>query len=294
MYDTGALLRLKYSHLFPDNGYFRLRNMRIMTSVPERTMMSLQSFMAGFFPPPLLDSTLPIWWQPFFTEVDHKGEVIYFDQEQCPRYIQQLYGIMMNPPEDVLRWVEEDREILDYVSQQTGAPLNNFMEVMMFSETLKAQIYIEPVPSWLVEIYYSTLEKYVARSFTLMHHTFEMQRIRGGPLITQIVENLEAVQRGDSSGAPIMIYSAHDMTIFSLAFALGVQDQIPAIVNYADTMMVDLMRNGNVEVYYLNNGKTIPTRTLLNVPGCGRSCPLATFRRAVANMIVTDLNALCN
>lgn len=75
LYENGILLRLKYYDLFPKDGFFRLSNMQILTSVPERTMMSLQSFMAGFFPPPLADLTLPIYWQPFFTNVDYKARV---------------------------------------------------------------------------------------------------------------------------------------------------------------------------------------------------------------------------
>lgn len=68
-------MRLKYQHLFPEDGYFRLSNMRIMSSVPDRCIMSLQSFMSGFLPPPLLDLTLPLYWQPFTHATDHAGQV---------------------------------------------------------------------------------------------------------------------------------------------------------------------------------------------------------------------------
>lgn len=75
LYNNGALLKEKYKHLFPADGFFKLSNMQIMSSVPERTMMSLQSFMAGFFPPPPRDNSLPVNWQPFFCTVDYEGKV---------------------------------------------------------------------------------------------------------------------------------------------------------------------------------------------------------------------------
>lgn len=68
-------MHLKYQHLLPSDGYFRLSNMKITSSVSDRCIMSLQSFMGGFLPPPLLDLTLPLYWQPFTHSVDDTGRV---------------------------------------------------------------------------------------------------------------------------------------------------------------------------------------------------------------------------
>lgn len=293
LYENGALLRLKYNHLFPSEGFFRLSNMQIMSSLPERTMMSLQSFMAGFFPPPLLDTTLPIWWQPFFCTVDHDGRVVYMSMETCPSYLKALMAFMYNPPAEMTEWVAEDREILDALSAWAGTPLDNAMQVMEFAEFIKAHKFLDKtVPIWVVEAYFSTLEKYVEMTFRLMHATPEMIKVRGGPLITEILENFEAVASG-KDGKPIMIYSAHDSTLLSLAYVLGVEAQIPGLPNYSDTFMVDLSDAGTVQVIYMNTEKFLNTRTVMNIPGCGTSCSLATFRTALKDKIVTDLDALC-
>lgn len=258
-------------------------------------MMSLQSFMAGFFPPPLLDTTLPIYWQPFFTTVDHEGKVVYVDFGSCPRYTQELMVIMANPPAEVLAWLEEDRATLDELSAKAGVPLDTFMEIMGFGELIKAQMYIDKnTPEWAVEAYYNILKKYVGASFALMHGNEIMIKIRGGPLITEIVDNFALVNSGDDSGAPIMIYSAHDMTVLSLAYLLGVEDQIPALPNYSDTFTVEMSDSGDVEVIYWNTEKFIPTKNVMNVPGCGTVCPLSTFRAAVAKYLIKDdLATLC-
>lgn len=294
LYDNGALLRLKYQHLYPKNGFFRLSNMQIMTSVPERTMMSLQSFMAGFFPPPVLDTTLPIYWQPFFCTVDHTGAIIYIKMDGCPRFLSLLMKIMSDPPKELLGWIEADREILDKLSVWANTPLNTPSEVMNFAEVLKAQIYIDnTIPEWVLEAYQDYLAKYVAQMFALMHYNEEMIRIRGGPLITEIIHNMEDLANG-KDGKPIMIYSAHDSSLLSLAFVLGVQDQIPELPNYSDTFMVDLSDTNTVQVIYMNTEKRLNTRTVMNVPGCGTSCSLATFRQALSDKLVYDVDALCN
>lgn len=218
--------------------------------------------------------------------------------DNCPKFLAHLYSFIANPPEYLATWMAEDREALDQLAVYSGVPLDNLLEVVQMAEIVKAQIYIEPnTPQWAIDGYYNTLKKYVESLFTIYHTTPEMVKIRGGPLITEIINNMVAVANNDPSGKSFMIYSAHDMTVFSLAYALGVESQIPTMVNYADTIMVDLVANGsgqpNVEVIYLNNENTIPTRTVLNVPGCGPSCSLTTFRNALNDMMVTDWDALC-
>lgn len=76
IYDLGVLLRSKYSHLFPEDGVYRVRDMRILSSGSARTIMSLQSFMAGFIPGPLKEKDFfPLGWQPFGFDVDYDGTV---------------------------------------------------------------------------------------------------------------------------------------------------------------------------------------------------------------------------
>lgn len=268
--------------------------MRILTSVPERTMMSLQSFMAGFFPPPISDRTLPIWWQPFFTSVDYKAQILHIDELGCPRYTQYLYAMMSSPPDELFRWVNEDREMLDQLAAWAGVTLDNPLEVMMFAEFLKAQKYLDSsLPEWVIEAYFSTLEKYVAAMFALMHANEEMIRIRGGPLLTEIINNMLAVQSGSEDARPVLVYSAHDMTVLSLAYVLGVQDQVPELPNYSDTFMVDYQDDDTVRVVYMNTERFLNTRTVVNIPGCGTSCSLNTFRNLISGMLVNDVEKLC-
>lgn len=221
--------------------------------------------------------------------------MIHFDKDKCPRYAQALFQIMMNPPADLTAWLKDDQAILEELSEHAGRPLKTLLHVGMFADMIKAQIYIdENPPQWAVDAYFSILEKYIDRFFSMFHSTKEMVKIRGGPLLTEIVNNMVAVQGNGPSGKNFLIYSAHDMTVISLAYVLGVESQIPAHPHYSDTFMVDLLDNGEVQVIYMNTeDKNEPTMTVMDLPGCGLSCPLEKFREVYAEMLVDDWNTLC-
>lgn len=75
MYLNGLFLRLRYSHLLPEDELFRVNNMRILSSPEVRCVMSTQAFMAGLLPPATNDTTIPLMWQPFAMQVDNDGDV---------------------------------------------------------------------------------------------------------------------------------------------------------------------------------------------------------------------------
>lgn len=61
MYYHGQRLRLRYNSLV-DSDWYSAENINSVSSIVERTIMSAQSFLGGFLPPPT--SNLPVWWQP--------------------------------------------------------------------------------------------------------------------------------------------------------------------------------------------------------------------------------------
>lgn len=199
---------------------------------------------------------------------------------------------MRNPTPELREWMEKDRPVLDEISKVANTPLRHVFEVGKFAEGIKSQLYIdENPPEWALEAYHSTLKKYVGKLFATFHATEDMVKIRGGPLITEIVNNMVAVQNQTPSARNFLIYSAHDLTLLSLAYVLGVQDQIPEIPYYGDTFLVDLLDNGQVQVIYMHTETEVPTLTVMNVPGCGYSCPLDVFREKLSDMFVQDWEA---
>lgn len=196
--------------------------------------------------------------------------------------------------------MDEDSDHLSKISTLAGlkTPLNDFKTISLFADDLKVLIDVEAkVPNWAVDAYYKIFQKYLKVTFNRFHANENMIKIRGGPLVTEIVNNMAAKADNSTEAKEFLIYSAHDVTIHSLAHALGVHGQIPSIVSYADAITVDLIDKGErelvVQVVYLDNSGAFPRKIPLNVPGCGQSCPLSVFKNAVAGMMVNSMDDLC-
>lgn len=299
MYANGLFLRPRYAHLFPANGFFHTDNMRTLTSPPDRCVMSLQSFMAGFLQPPAHNNTISVHWQPFGMEVDSDGELVYFLAKNCPIFQELWHDLQVNPPADVQQWLKEDQEILVQLGKVFGLPLDYFLIVIMVGDLIRTNISMptEYTPDWAREVYYTTLEKYLVRFLNMAHETEEMMRIRGSPLITEIVNNFDAVAEGRVTGKSFLIYSSHDLTIITLARVIGVYDQLPALASYADTIMLELVDNEGgkemqVQAVYVDYAGAQPQLYHLSIPGCEQQCSLTMFKEIVREFLV-DLADVC-
>lgn len=218
-------------------------------------------------------------------------QIIKKDKLKC---VQLALQLIVDPPAFMLTWIEEDRDILHKLSNELNTPLTTLLDITMLVEAIDAQIYIDPtLPQWIVEAFESTLKKYLSSKYAMMFSSEEVIRLQGGAMVTEIVTNMLAIANDEASGKNILIYSGHDTTVLSLAYALRVQSQIPALPSYGDTFMVDLLDNGTVQVIYLNTANRNHTQHVMKVPGCGTSCSLATFRQAVNDMWIEDWDALC-
>lgn len=285
--------------MFPEDGYFRSRYLRLMTSIPDRTIMTMQSFMAGIFPPPLTNLKLPIVWQPFSSTIDLQSQYLHFEPNVCPTYYAIYHDVVdVNPPADVLTWFEEDKAQIDMLSGYIGVNVRSLTALYYIGDFVKTNLLLgDSVPDWALAAYNTILPKYVRRFFDIAHETEFMTRVRGGPVLTQIVENMDAFVAGSSEARNFMIYSGHDMTVESLLRVLGVRSQTPELVNYADTVLVELVDNGGsemqVQVLYVDNSGPIPNRFPVNVPGCGSVCNLSTFKSAVGRFFVADYKGMC-
>lgn len=273
--------------------------------------------MAGIFPPPLKDLKLPIVWQPFSSTIDLQSKVrkiklssnqlipllffqfLHFKPEACPTYSAAYYNLVSNPPADVVAWMLEDKEQIAELSGHLGVPMTNIQYLYYIGDFVKTNLLLgDYVPEWALTAYNTFLQKYIKRYFQLAHETDFMVNVRGGPVMTQIIENMEAQIAGSAAARNFMIYSAHDMTVESLVRVLGVRSQIPELVSYADTVLIELVNNGGgsemqVQALYVDNSGSFPNRFTVNVPGCGTVCNFSTFKAAVNKYLVTDYEGLC-
>lgn len=73
----------------------------------------------------------------------------------------------------------------------------------------------------------------------LFSETPFMKRIRGGPLITDVYQQMVKKQNG-SLPHNFAIYSAHDSTLVNVMRALNVDDQTTTIPDYGATLAFEL------------------------------------------------------
>ena len=82
----------------------------------------------------------------------------------------------------------------------------------------------------------------MAFSFKVMTYTLEMQRLRVGPLLNEIVENFKArVNNSMDARKKLFIYSAHDTTVASLLNTLDVFSGMPP--PYTSAVILELHKN---------------------------------------------------
>lgn len=258
--------------------------MRVMSSPVLRCVSSLSAFLAGFFPPPYTDTTLPISWQPIPFTVDADRRIVSFNYSSCPAFIKdKIMADNFFEPE-TRKWMEENKEILERVSEYLIIPLNNTNIIYEVADLLETNRFLDPsFPTWLLNDLKIIMEfrGTVSKSFWA---TERQKRATAGNLISLMIKNMFDIKSGSQEARNMLIYSGHDFTILALNHLLGVESQVPMLPFYGDTIAVELVESEkgslNVQVVYVTGNTT----NILNVPNCGTSCSLEIFARNVKHL----------
>lgn len=252
--------------------------------------------MAGFFPPG--DSVAPVTpfsWQTIPFEVDWEKKYLVADESSCPRIAQERKNV---PPPPV-EWLQRDKEVLNRVSEFVGMPYTSFENVTYIGELLRSSLILDPEPpTWLVEAFKKTIINYFEYGFKQDNQTPMLQKIKAGPILTEIIGNME---KNQTERQNFVIYSGHDDNLYALTTALNVHAQVPFVPNYADSMQFELVdksgKDGDdleVRIKYISftNADEIMEK-YLDIPGCQSPCRLTTLKRVLERYWVDDFAELC-
>lgn len=102
------------------------------------------------------------------------------------------------------------------------------------------------LPAWTDPVFPDILYSVRLRAYQLYTETPYMTRIRGGPLVTEIFNQMVQKQNGELP-RNISVYSAHDTTMNFVMTALNVINQTDAIPQYGATLTFELYCNSNYE-----------------------------------------------
>lgn len=95
------------------------------------------------------------------------------------------------------------------------------------------------LPAWTVSVFPDQMRPMVEQGFAMHTHTLFMKLVKGGPLVTRIVNQMLKVQSGRSSRI-VRIYSGHDLTLLSVLRLLDLTNETTRIPDYGATLSFEL------------------------------------------------------
>lgn len=276
----------RYQDLIGDQ--YSKESVYVISTDVDRTLMSAEANLAGIFPP----SGQQVWdpeikWQPIPVHtMPEKMDKVLAAKKPCPAYDLVKRKYMASP--EVQQFLAKYSPLFDYVSQNAGEPVKSITDLEFIHNTL----FIEELnnltlPEWTRPIYPEPMRTVAAFSFSIAARTPAMKRLKGGPLLEDIVKHMVAKSKQKLKKKKLWIYSAHDTTVANLLNTLDVFDiNCPP---YASAVMIEL-HEGN-QGHYVNivykNSTTVPPYKLA-IPGCDFDCPLDKFVSLTDPVTISD------
>lgn len=285
-YVLGERLRERYDEFI--GPIYKSEEVKVQTTLMDRTMMSGQIVMASFFPP----QGYQVWndelkWQP----IPIYPEYIFNESNgaSCPRYRLEAFKSLhikfteLNPT---------DKESVMHVVSHSGEssstkPYEVFARVwdtVYFHD--RANL---PLPEWLKSVY---PEKMTSAALELVKGF-----IFGSEVQRQLLLYNYALALRDffysEDGKKLDIHSWHDLNNVALLKTVGIDADV--YPEPASCVVVELHeRRGQkyYEVYYYDSHKSMQPRQL--EMECGMSCPIEEIHKLVDEFVVNNYKELCH
>ncbi|XP_063242696.1 prostatic acid phosphatase-like [Bacillus rossius redtenbacheri] len=288
-YRLGSYLRQRYSDLLPLT--YNYNDTYIRSTDVDRTLVSARCNLEGLYPPTertLSQPSIKFQAIPIHTETSSNDDLL-LSTSSCAKYTTILsyleesyeYQCVMN----------ETAQIQEEVAAFAGySSFTSYIYDILFIE----ELYNMTLPDWVWPYYPNPLKNlYLLQQFITSAGTTELQRLSAGPMLKEIIENMQAkVNATLSPDRSLYVYSAHDSNVVNTLQALKVFNGI--LVPYASAVIIELreLNSSNyVTVSYKNSTETEPY--LLQLPGCDSLCPLDQFVELTKEVIPDDLDTEC-
>ncbi|XP_022094022.1 lysosomal acid phosphatase-like [Acanthaster planci] len=129
-----------------------------------------------------------------------------------------------------------------------------------------------------------------------LFNTKEKSRLKGGPLVGQIIDNM--VNKSTTTDPKdlrrkIYVYSAHDTTLAAFLSALGIYNGVQPPL--ASCVGVEMWKEENgkytVNIWFRNDTTKAPYP--LKIETCNMSCPLDEFIKITKDIVPEDIKKDC-
>lgn len=289
-----ALLNESYKH----------NEIEIASSNEDRCLMSAYSNLAGFYPPSDQEKFDPsLSWQPVpvHTRPEKEDNVINMGMF-CSRY-NDLYEETMSSKE-VQAEEDQNKAFYELIQNETGYPQVNIRNVWKPADTLFCEkAHNMTLDPWALQKFenstvYDKLRQLEAWQFHLLYYSKEMAKLKGGPLLQEMRDNMVNVSSGKNyTGPRLYMFSGHDTTVAALLSALGLYKNITTSPVYAASVMLELYKTATyhyVEVHYKDNhSKDSNASRILKLEGCDERCELGKFLTLTAAAVPKDWRREC-
>ncbi|CAH1398940.1 unnamed protein product [Nezara viridula] len=244
-YELGQWLRRRYESLIPDGKYSE-ELVYVQSTDVDRTLMSAQANLAGLFYPRKEEMWSDLPWQPIPVHtVPKKLDKLLSMGFPCPRLIEEDHAVKKS--DFLKKYNEEHKKLYKYLTKYTGEKIKDpkscdliYTNLLIESQTINNFT----IPDWAKKVYPDTLHKIGGFSFALPTSTTILKRLRGGPLLKEIITHMKQKRNGILfPNRNLWIYSGHDDTVAALLNTMGVFEQ--HMPPFTATVMVDLRKNKN-------------------------------------------------
>ncbi|XP_059149851.1 lysosomal acid phosphatase-like [Physella acuta] len=290
-YELGQYLKQRYDG-FINTSYYHHDEIQVQSSGVERCLMSASSNLAGLYPPQDGQIWNPdILWQPIPvqtlpTTMDNK----LAQGAPCPRYDQLVQEVLNSPA--IQKEEQENKAFYDMVEKNTGVPKESIKDIWSVGDTLVCErAHNLTWNAWAQQPgVWEKMQQLNTLSFDLVTYNNEMAKLKGGPLLKEIIANM---QNAATQTLPkFYMYSAHDTTVAALLSALHVFDRHAP--TYRALVMVELHQIQDVygvKIFYRNDTTRDPYE--LVVPGCQSPCKLDDLITLTKDTVPVDWDAEC-
>lgn len=271
-YQLGMKLRSRYVmqfHLLPER--YQSADIYVRSSDFDRTLMSAESFLFGFYPiptgAPSLNGYQPV---PIHTVPQDKDHLFVVDSPLLNKLRDQYVNAL---PE----WKAKQERLQPKIQRWrdvTGFKIKGWQSFVVLADTLYIyQRYQVPLPVGLSEEDVKEIMETGLWAFAISFKSEVVGKTAGGPLLKEILSKLkDATQH--RSPLKFVLYAAHDSTLLSVMSALGAP--LSAAPPYASDLSMLLFVNEKnvytVQVFF--NDKPV------FIPACRSTiCSLAQFTK---------------
>lgn len=300
-YKLGKMLRQRYDSFLGD---IYTSEMVSTTSTDfDRTKMTALLVLAGLFPPSPSQqwddelSWLPI---PYYFE---KGEQDFFIRRPtayCPTYAKELDEVIISPIGQ--RMLKENRETLEYISENTGKKVTSLIDAFRIYQTLNAEENMNlTLPQWTEEIYPKKVHELAAMRCHLENYNAVLKRLNGGRILKRVIEHMKAkagIATNTHNLIPnerkIYLYSGHENNVINILAAMDLF--VPHVPKYSAAVIIELhffkeFELWAVKVLYAREVNAEPE--VQSLEGCNTLCPLNDFIDITSPHVPTNYTAEC-